>query len=199
MESHPSYGNLMLYRRNSSGSKVLFGSAARHNTTVVIRISTAKMRRCIHSNTYYADKNLVELELSLAQFSQFIMSTGQGEGTPCTLRHIGGKAIEECPRYEPREVYENEIAKSLQELKDLSASLESLTKTLLEKQRLTVDEKQRLKSAVGNIATTVNSNLEFIMKSFQEEMDAAVTAAKIEVENFQQTLVSNRALPETED
>lgn len=199
MESHPSYGNLMLYKRNSSGSKVLFGSAARHNTTVVIRVSTAKMQRRIHSNTYYADKYLVELELSLAQFSQFIMSSGQGEGTPCTLRYINGQSIEECPRYEPREVYESEIAKSLQELKDLSATLESLTKTLLEKQRLTVDEKQRLKNAVGDIATTVNSNLEFIMESFQEEMDNTVTAAKIELENFQQTLVSNRALPETED
>lgn len=177
MESHPSYGNISLYRRHSNGSRVIFGSAANHKATVVIRISTAKMQRRIHSNTYCADENLVELELSLAQFSQFIMSTGQSEGTPCTLRYIGGQAIEECPRYEPREVYENEITKSLQELKNLSTTLESLTKTLLEKPRLTVEEKQQLKRSVRAIANTVNSNLEFIMESFQEEMDDAVTAA----------------------
>ena len=199
MDNHPSYGNISLFRKNSNHNISLFGSAARHNTTVVIKISTANLQRRIHSNTYYADKNLVELELSLAQFSQFIMSTGQGEGTPCTLRYIGGETIEECPRYEPREVYESEIAKSLQELKDLSATLESLTKTLLEKPRLTVDEKQQLKRAVGAISSTVNSNLEFIMESFQEEMDDAVAAAKIEVENFRESLASTRVLPEAKD
>ncbi len=186
---HPSYGVITLTRRYSSRGKSLFGSAAKHEATAVVRISTATHSRKLNSNWHHADKAILEVELSLAQFAQFVMSSGQGEGTPCTLTYRQGIGyIEECPPVNTREVFEGELNDYLNSMKVKVHELESEVAKLVEKPKLSADDKRRLVSLTSNLSGTFASNLEYLKTCFQEEIDHTLNAAKIELENFSSSL-----------
>ena len=186
---HPSYGVITLTRRQSSKGKTLFGSAAKHEAGAVIRISEATHCRKLNSNWYHANKAILEVELSLAQFTQFVMSSGQGEGTPCTLTYRQGAGyIEECPPTNTREVFTGELNDYLKDMKAKVQELESEVAKLVEKPKLSADDKRRLVSLTGNISGTLASNLEYLKTCFQEEIDHTLNAAKIELENFSNSL-----------
>jgi hypothetical protein len=186
---HPSYGVITLTRRHSSRGKPLFGSAAKHEATAVVRISTATHSRKLNSNWHHADKAILEVELSLAQFAQFVMSSGQGEGVPCTLTYRQGTGyIEDCPPTNTREVFTGELNDYLNSMKVKIHELESEVAELVKKPKLSADDKRRLVSLTSTISGTLASNLEYLKTCFQEEVDQTLNAAKIELENFSNSL-----------
>lgn len=192
---HPSYGVITLTRRFSSRGKTLFGSAAKHESTAVVRISTATHCRKLNSNWHRADKAILEVELSLAQFAQFVMSSGQGEGIPCTLTFRQGTGyIEECPPINTREVFEGELQDYLKVMQSKVQELEAEVAKLVDKPKLSADDKRRLVSLTGNISGSLVSNLEYLKTCFQEEIDHTLNEAKIELENFSNSLQGQKQI-----
>jgi outer membrane murein-binding lipoprotein Lpp len=117
------------------------------------------------------------------------MSSGQGEGTPCTLTYRQGTGyIEECPSVNTREVFTGELNDYLNSMKSKVQELESEIAQLVQKPKLSADDKRRLVMLTDSISTTVKSNLEYLKICFQEEIDYTLNAAKIELENFSNSL-----------
>lgn len=180
---HSSFGVVKIVRRKGK-ERNLFGSGALHSTTVVLTISKADYSRDLHSDRIFSTKDLIEIELSEAQFAQFIMSSGIGDGTPCTLRYIQGEKMEECPAINTREQFSLEISESLRELQEKTKKLEAIASELTSKQKLTKADKDRLTKAVSQVKTTVRSDIPFIQERFEEVMDRSVNAAKIEADAY---------------
>jgi len=192
---HPSYGLITLTRRHSSKGKALFGSAAKHEATAVVRISTAFHCRRDNGNWYHADKGILEIELSLAQFAQFVMSSSQGEGTPCTLTYRQGTGyIEECPPVNTSQVFTGELNEYLEDMKSKVHELEAEVAELVKKPKLSPVDKRRLVTLTGSISSSVLSNLEFLKTCFVRELDDALNAAKIELENFSSSLQETKKI-----
>lgn len=82
--SHPAFGVISL-TTTVGGSPTLFGSDIGHNQRVTIRVNKATLDRNGSRDFIHGHQQLLELELSHAQFARFIMSSGQGDGVPCTL------------------------------------------------------------------------------------------------------------------
>ncbi len=181
--NHPSFGNIQLTRR-SGGTRTVFGSGAKHSSTVVLKISTARYTRKLNNDWISPGQELVEVEMSEAQFAQFIMSSGLGEGTPCTLKYVGGQRIEDCPEIGMREQFHGEIDAALKGLQDVMSELKALASELSDKPRLTKEDKEKLTRAVNAAQRAVNGDLEFIQAQFDEAMDKSVNAAKIEAEAY---------------
>lgn len=185
---HPSFGNLQLTRRSSGRGKPLFGSGALHTSTVVLKINTAYYTRKLSNDWIYPHQTLIEVEMGEAQFAQFIMSSGMGEGTPCTLNYILGKEVEPCPQIGMREQFHNEIDAALKQLQTDTDDLKQVVQQLSTKPRLTKEDKDLLNRAVDKVRRTVASGLTFIQVQFDEAMDKSVNAAKMEAEAYAATI-----------
>lgn len=180
---HPSFGNIQLTRR-SGGNKTVFGSGAKYRTTVVLKISTAYYTRKLSYDWIAPAKNLVEVEMSEAQFAQFIMSSGVGEGTPCTIKYITGQEIEDCPEIEMCQQLHTELDSALKGLQDVMSELKAVVKELSDKPRLTKEDKERLNRVIDTAKRAVDGDLQFIQEQFDEAMDKSVNAAEIEAEAY---------------
>lgn len=185
---HPSFGNLQLTRHSSGRGKPLFGSGALHTNTVVLKISTAHYTRKLSNDWIYPHQTLIEVEMSEAQFAQFIMSSGIGEGTPCTLKYILGKEVESCPKTGMREQFHTEIDEALKQLQEDADNLKQVVQQLITKPRLTKEDKDLLNKAVDKVRRAVVSDLTFIQVQFDEAMDKSVNAAKMEAEAYAATI-----------
>ncbi len=194
-EQHPSYGNIQLGRRNSNPPKTLFGSAAKHNGYIVISISTAELHRRHHEFTTYPKKRIIEVEMSEAQFAQFITSGSVGAGTPCTLSWTAESgSIPNCPEQGMRERFDSEVKESLAGLKKKVDYLKSLTNELLDKKSLTKDDKKQLLGAIASLDTAISSDIPFIQEMFDETMDNAFNQAVLEAEAHATALIQRIGL-----
>ena len=97
-ETHPSYGVIGVSR--VSGKGVLFGSEIQHQHFLKISISEARRVVMPPREFVMADRELVEVYLTDAQFAQMITSPNQGDGVACTINRFTGDKGE--PWVDPR-------------------------------------------------------------------------------------------------
>lgn len=93
--THPAFAQIAASRVN--GSTVLYGSDFVHYAAIRIRIHTSTQYRSLAHDRYHERENLVEVELSEAQWAHFISSLNMGSGSPCTLTSLGGKMVPGLP------------------------------------------------------------------------------------------------------
>lgn len=84
-ETHPAYGMIRASRVNNSPGSVLFDSDLQHQQSVVLTISRATRKRQLNRDWVHSDKDLIEVEMSEAQWASFVSSMNTS-GVPCTLR-----------------------------------------------------------------------------------------------------------------
>lgn len=186
--SHPAYGTVTM-TTVTGGDKTLFGSDLGHGQRICIRVNTATMKRDLNHDWIHTDKQLVEFEMSHAQFAQFITSNGNGSGTPCTLKFIRGegnipaiKNIETKHETFRREVRDaaatrlQHIAQGLASLRILAESTGSVSKKDL----------RQIYANLARHADQLPGTMEFVVKSAEEALEKATADAKIEVESYVQ-------------
>lgn len=186
--THPAYGLISL-STVQGGACHLFGSDLTHSTQVVIRISAASLMRDGSSDiTQPIGKPIIELGLSHSQFARFIMSSGQGCGTPVTLRRAPNPSAisESIPAIQPiqtkTEMIQKEVANfatqqtkvALQKIQELTDYLESGKSSKKEMQQKLFN----LKCIIGNLP----GNLEHAVEMAQEAIDISKNAALTELE-----------------
>jgi hypothetical protein len=86
-QQHPAFGMARVSR--VSGGKVLFQSDINHYEYMVLTISTAVRKRDLHSDWVHAEKQVVQVAMSLAQFAG-LMTSVNTEGVPVTLEYDHG-------------------------------------------------------------------------------------------------------------
>lgn len=158
---HESYGMVSLSRISSSGGHRLFMSALPfHHHSIRLRIHHGYLTRGeIVGDIAHAGPQIVEVELSAAQFAELITTMNVGDGVPCTIvRH--GRSMEEPP------------------------SIDSEPENILSALPGGTSEKVRSKvtTQINEMVREITDHVPFALKMFQEATVRASGAAKAEVD-----------------
>lgn len=186
---HPAYGVITLTNPHG-GEAVLFGSDIGHNSRLCITIHRANLKRDLSNDWIHPNKTIVEIELSHAQFAEFITGVGNGSGTPCTIRYApepgtpvvsvpGIERVETKHQMFRREIHDS-AKKTIETFEHEIARLEALIES-------GKTPKTELRDIARNLrirAQNAPSNISFVVEQAEEALEKATTAAKIEVEAF---------------
>lgn len=100
-DSHPAFGMIGAYRTQvGPPGAAVFDSDIRHQHTVVVKIQRAERTRELARDWIHGRDELIEIEMSEAQWASFVSSMNTS-GVPCTLRRIGNEQVERVD-YAPR-------------------------------------------------------------------------------------------------
>lgn len=198
--NHPAFGTISV-SVPTGGDSTLFGSDIGHNERVCIRITTADVRRDLSRDWIHPQKEIVELEMSHAQFAQFISSHGNYAGTPCTLRWI--RDIGEIPGIAnvetKHETFRREINDAAKKrLEHIRAEIAKLG-GLIESGKLPKKELRDIQAQLRRHVEQLPGSMEFVVKSAEEALEKATSDAKIEVESFVQATAQRLGLRQISD
>lgn len=186
---HPSYGQLQINRVSSNKRVPLYGTANECRDTIQLSIHTSVHNRDLNRDWHFADTELIEVEMSPAQFAEAITSLNMGSGTPCTIRRLRGadgslKRIEDPPYKADRDLFDKEFNSKLQETMADMEKLIAQASEISDKKSITKKDMAQLIGQLNGIRQEIVNNMPFVAKSFSEHMGNVVSSAKIEFESF---------------
>ncbi len=129
--------------------------------------------------------------MSLSQFAELITSLNMGDGIPVTIlsTEMQGK-IESCPFESKAELHLKEFQEHLRKTYEKSrALLQQIKERFSDKKALTKKEKEEILTTLTTLSYDIESNVDFQLKQFQEQMEKTVQEAKGEIEAFYQNRV----------
>lgn len=182
--THPCFAQISGSRR--SGNSVLYDSDFQHQHTVCITINTSELKRSLSNDWHHAKNQLIEVELSEAQWATFVSSLNVGGGVPCTLRYKFGESIPGLDKpVNNREKFKVEADATLQRGINLLSSL----RAELQNSKLSQKERDRLSGIITNIERSFGGSFKFVADQFDEHIEHTVERAKIEVNAYVNNMV----------
>lgn len=186
--SHPCFAQISGSRR--SGSSYLYDSDFQHQHTVCITINTSELKRSLSNDWHYSKNQLIEVELSEAQWATFVSSLNAG-GTPCTLRYKFGEAVPGLAEpINSREKFKVEVNETLQEGLDTLKKL----REELEASKLSQKDKARLAGFLTRTERCFGGSFKFVADQFDEHIENTVERAKVEVNAYVNNMVMRSGL-----
>lgn len=183
VDSHPAFGVAVVTRGTGHG-RSLFQSDLLHRETITLSIHTAERSRSLHRDWVHPRKELIEVEMSLAQWGALIAAQGQGSGVPLTIRRT--ESVHDVPGipHEPRTSESvDEARRQVQEmLRDALKTLGDLELVIEEKKGIRV-----VREALGKHARALQgaaNNSAFAVRSVQEAVEDVVHTARSDIEAF---------------
>jgi len=183
--NHPAYGVITL-TNPQGGDSTLFGSDIGHNQRMCIRVHHAELKRDLNHDWIHTTGEIIEVEMSHAQFAQFITSQGKGDGTPCTLRWMKGEgAVPGIAKIETKhDTFRREIHDAARKrLESIEKEIAKLGE-MIESGKLPKKELRELHANLRRQADYLPGTMEFVVKSAEEALEKATSDAKIEVESY---------------
>jgi hypothetical protein len=184
---HPSYCLVSFSRRQ--GNPKLFGSAlTNHYSYVTLQVKRTSLIRDEHDDHYFGTLNgdIIEVDMSAAQFAELLTTMNVGLGTPGTLRRLNNVSIEEPPDL-PSEVEHIQMTfdKDLRSFAKtvLEKSLPQARK-ILEKPSLSKADRAELLDILESVSRRLTDAVPFILEMFNESVGKRVTAAKTEIDSL---------------
>ena len=182
---HESFGTLHVSRR-SGGDGRLFGSPLRHQHHMAITLKTASMSRSLSNDWIFSDKVVAEVEMSEAQWAQFVSSPNVGGGVPCTIRYRhteGFKAMEDVPEADGvKTTFEKEVKARADEYAASARELVPVLDAILAGATIKKADLKALRDRLDTIATGMPNSMKFMYEQFERTMDKTVCAAKADIE-----------------
>lgn len=181
-ETHPSFGVAVVNRVTSTGT-TLFQSDLVHHEFVVLRIHGAKRIRDLSRDWVHAGEEIVEVEMSLAQWASLVSSFGVGGGVPVTITRRQGVMVEGA-------VHRPRMAESLSEVRAAADRVLSNVRTAVATfkeafERGATKKRQRaLLDDVERLAEQATGNAEFVTKQMESHVEKVVTQAKADIEGM---------------
>lgn len=186
IHSHPAFGQIGASRSQGTGT-VLYGSEFLHRDVITITISSSEMRRGLSMDWPHATRQLIEVEMSEAQWAEFVSKLNHGSGTRCTIRHVGGEWTPGIPEPVRRhEQFEGEMAQCLIEAEKQAKRLEELIANN--------GKKSEMRDAIIQLRNPLSPNISFIAKQFGEHMEDMTSSAKIEIEAHMSNAIQRAGL-----
>jgi hypothetical protein len=174
-ETHPAWGMIGASRVTSGPpGAALFDSDIRHQHYVAVRISTARRKRDLSRDWITQDKEFVEVEMSIAQWAEFVSSMNVGNGVPCTIRRREGDWDIPGVEYAPR------LQESITEVRGAAEKAFSKVKEAFEayEQKKNAANLRTLKYAIENAP----SNVAFAGKSLTEHAENVGRKMRADIE-----------------
>jgi hypothetical protein len=197
-EEHPSWGMVEFSRVEHGGTCRLFGSnLTNHGTTIMLRVWQAHRKHDLGQDWIHGgSRELIEVEMSAAQFAGLLTTMNIGNGVPCTIRHVQGEQRPEVPP-DPGEMgriraaFRREIEGDDSErsghgglttrLRDL---MDEAKKVLSKDGTVKVSERKALLDRLEMLEQEIRANMPFMLKQFERATEKVATAAKAEVDAF---------------
>jgi hypothetical protein len=179
-EEHPAFGRIRAGRSSNTPGSVLFDSDLKHQHSIVIQVSTATRKRDLNRDWVHTDKQILEVEMSEAQWASLVSSVGS-TGTSCTIRYReGGDLVDGLP-YAPR------MAQSMREVDEAAEEVFGKIQEAMAayEEHKTAANLRTLRSAVDN----AGANLGFVANSMARHAEGVVQRAKADIE----AMVINKA------
>lgn len=193
--THPSFGIAKFSRHSCSHPQSLFGSSIGHENTITLTISRADHIRSDSSyDRYYEKGQIIEVEMSAAQFAEMITTMNYGSGVPVTLRRIQGVAIEGTDTVNKRQQHSDEFKQRMKDFTDRLKGDQKKLEEMLKKDKLSKEDKRQLKMDFDHLTTEISQNIPFFEQMFEEQMDKTVVESKAEIENFISNTVTHFGL-----
>ncbi|TDP92338.1 hypothetical protein EDF62_1544 [Leucobacter luti] len=182
LDTHPAFGVATVTRGHGTGT-ALFQSDLLHNETITLAISEADRTRSLNRDWVHSTHQLVEIEMSLAQWGALISSIGIGSGVPVTVRRKPGEPLTPGIPYEPR------IAESLSEVRTSVDHLMEKSRDSLSALEEAIESKagiRAIRDALRAHRATIDNapaNAEFAVKSVAEAAEKVAAQAKADIES----------------
>lgn len=186
---HPAFGQILVSR--VSGSRHLYGSDFGHNSYMSIKICRSQMNRDLYRDWYRAREELIEVNLSEAQWATFVSSQNIGEGTPCTIAREAGVGL--IPEFEPWDKTAQVKAEFSAKLDGTISNLDALAKHVQD-MGLPKGKTAEILSSLRMIKQNLNANLPFVVESFSEHVEKTVEAMKSEVHGYMNGVLQRAGL-----
>ena len=181
--THESYGTIQFFKGQCS-TRTLFGSSIKHNDIILCRISNAELQRYLNKDWIHPISTVLEFEMSQTQFAEMLTNMNSS-GAPITfkLKPIGElKRCEDPPFESVFMKHSNEFNEHLKTTNEKTENLiKELTKVLSES-KIKKADKETLISLAENILTEINSNSNYQLKAFHEQMNKTMTECKNEID-----------------
>lgn len=181
-ETHPAFG-LAVVTRSSGTPRALFQSDLKHNQTIRLSIHRAVRYRDLNHDWTHPTKELIEVEMSLAQWGALVSSIGIGSGVPVTIRRTESEVQVEDVPYEPR------IHESLSEVDGAVGKLLSRAQETLAALNEAIEEKKGAKAIREALrlhtSSLVNAqgNAKFAVTSLTGAAERVVSQARADIES----------------
>ncbi|MFD8609407.1 hypothetical protein [Streptomyces sp. NPDC059631] len=180
-EIHPAFGVAVVTRR-SGGGRSLFQSDLLHNETISLSVHEATRKRDLSHDWVHPGRELVEIEMSLAQWGSLVSSMGLGSGVPVTIRRTEhDPAVPEIP-HQPR------TAESLREVREVTDRMYARVKAATAALHEAIHEKKGVRAtkealnALENAVGLAGSNAQFTVDSLVEVGEQVVAQARADIE-----------------
>jgi hypothetical protein len=192
VETHPSFAMVSLSRWSSGGGRSFFGSAIEPHAGVSLSIQTGEKHRSLSNHWYHATGELIEINMTEAQFAQLITSFNIGGGVPATLSHVNKRniaelpdgIIPECPEVSERKLVDTEFKEDMTELMHEVDKLVAKAEAFQEKPSINKADRKEFAAIADHISHIVKSGIPFVQKQFNEALDTTVSHAKADVDAF---------------
>jgi len=186
---HPAYA--MIGASRVSGLTTLFGSDFEHHNFLTITISRAELHRGLSTDWYHPRDEIIEIELSEAQWATFVSSPNQGSGVPCTIRHVAGKLAPLIPLRRVEDVTKKEVDAQFKEMSErVRRAIDDISGEI--GKSVSGVKREAILNHLQQLDSDIRSSLPFMEKQFGEHMENTVEQAKIEVNAYVQNAI-NRA------
>jgi hypothetical protein len=186
-ETHPAYCVAHVTHWTATPGYRLFGSDLIHGSGVTLRFHEARMHRGLSSDTTFAGRGILEVDLSHSQWANLI-SSSMGRNVPCTItERIEGQykstPMIAMPEATKKEVHGEEMAAALKrQLEGIQAQIAALGAHLENgggKKELREIHKNLLRMA-GQLPGSV----QFVYDQFAEATEDVVHQAKTEIDGY---------------
>jgi hypothetical protein len=183
IESHPSYGLARFSR--VSGRTNLFGSEFEHQHFMSLTITRAERHRDLSRDWYFGREELIEIDLSEAQFVEMITTPNIGQGVPVTLNHVMGERMPPVPRREETiKVHRAEMKEDARRcMTELNTGIAAFEKAI-EAGTLSKGKLREILQHFISAERAVSDALPFVEKQFGEAMENTVARAKTEIDAY---------------
>ena len=183
-EGHPAFGLIGASRGQANPGRVLFDSDLRHQNLIRIRVQQAVRKRDLHHDWIGARDQIVELEMSEAQWASFVSTMNVGDGVPCTIRRIGyGEATPElpfAPRLAETMAETHDAAEdAFRDIRDALAEYEAL----VERKAPMKEQREALRMLHARVANAT-PNVDFAGRQLVKHAEDVVQRARADIESF---------------
>ena len=184
LEQHESYG-MMSFNRFDGGNGAFFGSSIKPDGGIEMTLKTGEVWHNLNHDWYRGKETLARVRMTGAQFADLITNLNMGEGVPVTLEYVHGKHMSEPPFINKRIQFEENFKQEMKEVSDQMLELTKRTEEILSRAKApTKKEKEEILHNIAMLNQKVSSDMPFVHKSFNEQMDKTVKEAKNEIETY---------------
>ena len=183
-EQHESYG-MMSFNRFDGGNGAFFGSSIKPDGGIEMTLKTGEVRHNLNHDWYRGKETIARVRMTGAQFADLITNLNMGEGVPVTLEYVHGKHMSEPPFINKRIQFEENFKQEMKEVSNQMLELTKRTEEILSRAKApTKKEKEEILLNIAMLNQKVSSDMPFVHKSFNEQMDKTVKEAKNEIETY---------------